>query len=358
MPDSNTPDTNPMLDIINASVGYQQQTLIKAINFQLTHNEIGCLLGPSGCGKSTLLRCIAGFETLISGEIKLAAKTLDNTQTIQAAEKRPIGMMFQDNALFPHLSALKNVTFGLHHLSKDTAKAQAMTWLDRVGLADKAQSLPHELSGGEQQRVALARAIAPQPKLVLLDEPFSSLDADLREFLSREVRDILKTEKITALLVTHDQDEAFAMADKIGVIQAGTLQQWDSAYNLYHQPISPHVANFIGHGSFIRGQIIANGKIRTALGEIALTTQQTLSNTLPGQTVKALLRPDHLQFDDDKLHNAEVIAKWFKGGKHLYELKLTSGEIVLALAPSHHNYPIGHTSCLSPKVSSVVAYSA
>ena len=199
--------------------------------------EIGCLLGSSGCGKSTVLRAICGFEPVKSGEILLRDKVVSSTSINLPPSQRRIGMVFQDFALFPHLNVLENVTFGLQSLPNQERSALAMDWLKRVALADKANAYPHELSGGQQQRVALARAMAPGPDLILLDEPFSSLDIELRERLAGEMRDILKANNITALLVTHDQFEAFAIADKIGVMAEGKVLQWDMPYELYHQPI-------------------------------------------------------------------------------------------------------------------------
>ena len=219
-----------------------------SVSFSLERGGIACLVGPSGCGKTTILRCIAGFERITDGEILLNGVVLSGLRTRVAPEKRRFGMVFQDYALFPHLTVADNVAFGLHGLNARTRRARVAEVLAAVGLEGMERAWPHELSGGQQQRVALARALAPKPHLLLLDEPFSNLDAELRERLAREVREILKASDITAILVTHDQREAFAVADEIGILQRGHIEQWDSPYNLYHWPASRFVASFRRRG--------------------------------------------------------------------------------------------------------------
>ena len=199
--------------------------VVKDLSFSLPKADIACLLGPSGCGKSTVLRAICGFEPLQAGEIKIYDKTVSSKSIFISPAERKVGMVFQDFALFPHLTVLENVIFGLRTGAPVERNKVGLQWLKRVSLADKAQAYPHELSGGQQQRVALARAMAPEPDLILLDEPFSNLDIDLRERLATEMRDILKANNVTALLVTHDQFEAFAIADHIGVMNDGKIIQ-------------------------------------------------------------------------------------------------------------------------------------
>ena len=219
--------------------------VVRDFSLDLACGEIGCLLGASGCGKSTVLRAIAGFEPVRSGSISLDGLLISSPACVVAPELRRIGMMFQDYALFPHLTVLQNVAFGLRRQDKATQKARVEEMLELVALADAGSSYPHELSGGQQQRVALARALAPAPDLLLLDEPFSNLDVDTREHLAFEVRDILRATGHTALLVTHNQAEAFALADKIGIMSAGAIRQWDSPYNLRHHPQDDFVRDFI-----------------------------------------------------------------------------------------------------------------
>ncbi|MCX7237258.1 ABC transporter ATP-binding protein [Polynucleobacter sp.] len=310
---------------------------VKGLDLELSQGEIGCLLGSSGCGKSSVLRAICGFEPVKTGEIFLRNKLTGSSKIHTPTNQRRVGMVFQDFALFPHLTALENIAFGIHGLPPAKRDLLAKDWLSRVSLADKANAYPHELSGGQQQRVALARAMAPEPDLILLDEPFSSLDVDLRERLASEMRDILKANNITALLVTHDQHEAFAIADKIGVMKDGKVVQWDAPYELYHKPSTRYVADFIGRGVFIKGTVESNRKIAIELGELDL--DGALGNQV-GDEVDVLLREDDIQHDDDSPILAEVISKTFRGADFLYTLKLSSGIDVYALVPSHHNHAI------------------
>jgi iron(III) transport system ATP-binding protein len=317
--------------------GHSRVSAVKNLDLELHQGEIGCLLGSSGCGKSSVLRAICGFEPVKSGQIDLRNKLVSSHTVHVPTNQRRVGMVFQDFALFPHLTVLENIAFGLQDTPSAERTALAKQWLDRVSLSDKADAYPHELSGGQQQRVALARAMAPEPDLILLDEPFSSLDVDLRERLASEMRDILKANNITALLVTHDQLEAFAIADKIGVMKDGKVTQWDAPYELYHRPSNRYVADFIGRGIFIKGLIKPNNKVAIELGELDLETNL---NDQIGDQVDVLLREDDVQHDDDSLILAEVVSKTFKGADFLYTLKLDSGVTVFALVPSHHNHAI------------------
>ena len=226
--------------------------VVEGLSLQLGRGEIGCLLGASGCGKTTVLRSIAGFEPLQQGGIVLAGRQLAAPQRALPAEQRRVGMMFQDYALFPHLDVAANIGFGLRGLQRAKRKARVQALLQYVGLPGLELRYPHELSGGQQQRVALARALAPAPDLLLLDEPFSNLDVDTRQRLAGELRDLLKAAGTTVLMVTHDQSEAFAMADRIGVMHEGRLLQWSGAQALYQAPQDPFVAGFIGRGALIQ----------------------------------------------------------------------------------------------------------
>lgn len=312
--------------------------IVKGLSFSLPQGNIACLLGPSGCGKSTILRAICGFEPLQAGEIKIHGKLVSSQHIHIPPADRKVGMVFQDFALFPHLTVLENVTFGLREGSMTSRNQTGMQWLERVSLQDKASAYPHELSGGQQQRVALARAMAPEPDLILLDEPFSNLDIDLRERLATEMRDILKTNNVTALLVTHDQFEAFAIADHIGVMNEGKIVQWDSPYDLYHKPNNRYVAEFIGRGVFIQGQTQAGGAVEIELGHLQLDEGEHIS---PGNQIDVLLRADDVQHDDASPMLAEVVRKAFRGADFLYTLKLNSGKEIFAFVPSHHNHAIG-----------------
>ena len=238
-----------LLKLHDVSLAYETpEGLLPVVNhlsLGLEKGHIGCLLGASGCGKTTVLRAIAGFEPLRTGTIHLGPVLLSSVDFQVEPQDRHVGMMFQDYALFPHLTIEKNIGFGLRSWDKDKRAARVRDMLDLVSLADVAKRYPHELSGGQQQRVALARALAPEPELLLLDEPFSNLDVDTRERLAFEVRDILKDTGHTALLVTHNQAEAFAIADRIGVMEKGVIVQWDTPYGLHNQPASAFVADFV-----------------------------------------------------------------------------------------------------------------
>ena len=317
--------------------GHSRVCAVKGLDLELTQGEIGCLLGSSGCGKSSVLRAICGFEPVKTGEIYLRNKLTSSPTHHIPTNQRRVGMVFQDFALFPHLNVIENIAFGIQAVDPSKRAGLARQWLDRVSLSDKADAYPHELSGGQQQRVALARAMAPEPDLILLDEPFSSLDVDLRERLASEMRDILKGNNITALLVTHDQLEAFAIADKIGVMNDGKITQWDAPYDLYHKPSNRYVADFIGRGIFIEGTISQHDKVKIELGELDLDQNH---DNQTGDRVDVLLREDDVQHDDDSPILAEVVSKTFRGADFLYTLKLDSGITVFALVPSHHNHAI------------------
>ncbi len=333
---------------------YGAQRVIRGLSFALEPGIIGCLLGASGCGKTTVLRCLAGFEPVHQGEILLAGKCVSRPGFQVPPEQRGIGMVFQDYALFPHLDVARNVAFGLGHLPADAACRRAAEMLALVGLETQAGVYPHELSGGQQQRVALARALAPAPGLLLLDEPFSNLDVDLRERLSLEVRTILKATGTTAILVTHDQQEAFALADEIGIMRDGAIAQWDSAYNLYHRPVSRFVADFIGQGVFLRGVAADQGRLVCELGELAGE-----GGTPPsGTPMDLLLRPDDIIHDDASPWRAEVFAKAFRGAEFLYTLTLASGTRVMSLVPSHHNHAIGEQIGIRLAIDHVIAFAA
>ena len=328
----------PFLDLTDIEIAYPPRRVIQDLSLRMECADIGCLLGPSGCGKTTLLRAIAGFEPLQWGSIRLEGVELSRPGWTLPPERRRIGMMFQDLALFPHLALADNVAFGLHGWKPAERRARAHDLLRLVGLDDDARRYPHQISGGQQQRVALARALAPRPRLLLLDEPFSSLDVTLREDLAREIRAILLREGIGGLLVSHDQFEAFAFADEIGVLREGRLLQWDSAYNLYHRPANRFVADFIGQGVLLPGRIEAGGRVSTELGEIAGLPPVGCA---PGDAVEVLVRPDDVIHDDASPLNAEVVERAFRGAEFLYTLKLPSGARLLCLAPSHHNHALG-----------------
>lgn len=276
--------------------------VVDGLSLQLGQGEIGCLLGASGCGKTTVLRAIAGFEPLQQGRIVLAGRDLASAKRSLPAEQRRVGLMFQDYALFPHLDVAANVAFGLRALPRAQRQARVRALLQQVGLEGLEARYPHELSGGQQQRVALARALAPSPELLLLDEPFSNLDVDTRQRLAGELRELLKATRTTVLMVTHDQGEAFAMADRIGVMHQGRLLQWDSATVLYRSPADPLVAGFIGRGTVVSAAQLGAGEGRV------------------------LVRPESLRPDPASLLRARVTAVVFRGPGSCGWVELPDGE--------------------------------
>lgn len=341
------------LSIEQVSLKYGGTPVLKSISLRLEKGVIGCLLGPSGCGKTTMLRAIAGFEPIQGGRIRIDQDVVSSVEIQVPPEQRRIGMVFQDYALFPHLNVRGNVSFGIRNMGASPQRQSIKELLDLVGLSGVAERYPHELSGGQQQRVALARALAPNPRLLLMDEPFSNLDVALRERLSVEVRDVLRQRGTTAILVTHNQGEAFAMADWIGIMSDGELLQWDTAYNLYHRPESPSVADFVGEGVLIHGTVVSPGQVNTGLG--MLEGRFTFPCT-DGCPARVLIRPEDIEHDDASPFKAEILEKNFRGPNILYALKLASGERVLSLVPSHHNHAVGDRIGIVARVEDIVLY--
>lgn len=326
------------LTLDNISIRYEQTEVVSNLSLTLEAGEIGCLLGASGCGKSTLLRAISGFNPVSEGSIKLAERLLSDGSFTLPAEQRRVGMVFQDVALFPHLSVGQNIAYGISHLDKAEQKARIIELLKVVGLQGYESRYPNSLSGGQQQRVALARALAPRPDLLLLDEPFSGLDAVLRDSLVEEVRKILIEQKITALFVTHDQMEAFAIADKVALMHQGRIEQIATPYDMYHRPSTPYVADFIGKGYFIPAEVLNTRQINTELG--VLDTCCDIKQE-EGAEVRLLLRPDDVVHDDDSDYLAVITGKQFKGSFFQYDVELSNGRSLVCLASSHHNHALG-----------------
>ena len=335
------------------------QAAVNQVSLRLQPGEMGVLIGPSGCGKTTLLRAIAGLEPVSGGQIQLAHQVISSVHTQVPPEARRMGMVFQDYALFPHLNVQDNIGFGLRHLPKAEKKVRVDEVLDWVALSANARHFPHELSGGQQQRVALARALAPRPQLLLLDEPFSNLDIELRERLALEVRAILKAAQTTALFVTHDQMEAFAVGDVIGVMSEGRLHQWADAYTLYHRPETRFVAEFIGHGVFTSATLSQDERsllVKTALGELTDMSECALPSAYPDGHCDVLLRADDIVHDDDAPVKAQIVRKLFRGSEFLYSLRLASGELLMAHVPSHHDHHIGEWIGIKIQMDHVVTF--
>jgi len=344
------------IEHLSARYPGQPQAAVEGVSLALAAGEIGALIGPSGCGKTTLLRAVAGLERVEAGSIVLGGEAVSDGRLHVPVERRRIGMVFQDYALFPHLNVRGNVAFGLNKLNTDARSQRVDEVLALVGMADMHARYPHQLSGGQQQRVALARALAPRPQLLLLDEPFSNLDADLRARLAHEVREILKAAKTTALFVTHDQLEAFALGDRVGVMQAGRLHQWDTAHAVYHRPATRFVAEFIGQASFTPAEVLSIGATRvmdTALGRWTLPEAACVHGDGP---CELLLRADDIVHDAAAPVKAEVIRRVFRGADFLYTLRLEGGQTVFAQMPSHHNHAPGEWIGIRPELAHIVTF--
>lgn len=326
--------------IDNLYITFGSRKIVDQLSFSLEKGEIACLLGPSGCGKTTVLRSIAGFESPRNGRIVLDDQMLFSENHSLAPHVRHVGMVFQDYALFPHLTVYDNIAFGLKGLSKTAKEQRVYELLELIDLKPYANYYPHQLSGGQQQRVATARALAPKPKLLLLDEPFSNLDADLRTNLAQEIRTLLKAEGITAILVTHDQQEAFAFADKIGVLSDGILQQWDSPENLFHKPCNQKVASFLGKGQWLKALVKDDKTLQSVLGQHQYVLPHGLS---VGAEVKLLVRTHEVLCSDDVEHNATIIQTDFQGEHIRHHIELMNGEKLVADWPCIRKGRVGIT---------------
>jgi iron(III) transport system ATP-binding protein len=336
------------LDGVSKSFGPTRA--VDAVTLAVGGGELFAVLGPSGCGKTTLLRLIAGFDRPQSGEVRVAGRPVAGPGTWVGPERRRIGMVFQDYALFPHLSVRRNVAFGL--LRRE--RRRALSSLELVGLQHKADFYPHELSGGERQRVALARALAPAPDVVLLDEPFSSLDATLRADLRREVDLILREAGGTALLVTHDQEEALSLADRLAVMRDGRIVQVGSPEDVYTLPADRWVAEFVGEVNVLRG--VARGEgVETRLGVFDLPSDHTPGAVTPAArgSVHVAVRPEQLELRTDEHGNAEVMQREFRGHDVLYRLRHETGGRVLVQLPSVQLFEVGDRVFVRPRRAAV-----
>jgi iron(III) transport system ATP-binding protein len=306
---------------------------VQQVDLDLGRGELVAVLGPSGCGKTTLLRLIAGFESPDAGSIAVGGRELAGPGTFVPPESRRIGIVFQDYALFPHLSVEANVAFGLSRREREERERITRTTLELVGLQHKAGNHPHELSGGERQRVALARALAPAPELILLDEPFSSLDATLRAGLRREVELILRDAGATALLVTHDQEEALSLADRLAVMREGRIVQVGAPQEVYGRPANRWTAGFVGEVNVLSGMARGSG-VETELGVFDVGAPAS-------GAVHVAVRPEQLLLRADAGGNAEIVAREFRGHDVLYRLRHEGGRTVLVQLPSLELHEVG-----------------
>jgi iron(III) transport system ATP-binding protein len=309
------------------------------VDLSLERGEIGCLLGPSGSGKTSALRCIAGFESIDSGRIRCGGQLLSAPGLHVPPERRGIGVVFQDHALFPHLTVAGNVEFGLRALPRRDRRQRALELLERVGLAGRAQDWPAELSGGQQQRVAIARALAPGPAVLLLDEPFASLDPSLRERLVPELRALLKAQGTTALAVSHDQHDAFALADRVALLREGRIEQAGTPRELYARPATRFAAAFVGHACFLPALRGPGNRWSSEIGELEDSNPQ--QGIAQGERCELMLRPEDVQLDLAAPLRARVLDSRFRGADVLCTLELPSGRRLLAIAPGDREYPAG-----------------
>jgi iron(III) transport system ATP-binding protein len=325
-------------------------TAIPELTLEIKKGEFFSLLGPSGCGKTTILRLIAGLEKPDKGNIAIGERVVAGSEWVQP-EKRRIGLVFQDYALFPHMTVFKNIAFGLTGCSKNELKKKVIELLNVIGLSNMADRYPHELSGGQQQRVALARALAPSPQVMLLDEPFSNLDADLRMELRTETKRILKESGTTAILVTHDQEEAFSLSDRVGVLNNGRLEQVGTPDEIYHRPITRFVAGFVGRADFVRGRIEGNSVI-SGIGAFPLAGE--IQHGF--QDVDMMIRPDDVDFVIDPKGNASIIEAEFLGAEIIYKISLLDGKVIHSIKSSTKIFSVGSRVSISVDPSHITVF--
>ena len=340
-----------LLSVESLAAAHGVQRVFEGVSFELARGDIAALLGPSGTGKTTLLRVIAGLHPAAAGGLRLRGTDMAG----QPPETRGVGFVFQDLALFPHLDVAANVGFGLSRWSKAERTTRVDELLARTGLEGLGARHPHELSGGQQQRVALARSLAPKPDLLLLDEPLSSLDADLRPKLRDELRALLKTEGTAALLVTHDQDEAFAFADTVGVMLDGHLAQWSPGYELYHRPASAAVARFVGDGRLLPVRWLDADQVESPFGPLAVPRRNGAEAADSGRDGLLLLRPDDIIIGEGETL-ATVADLTFHGAESMHRLRLDDGTELSALAPSHRRFAVGERVRVRPDLAHVVVF--
>tara|TARA_B100001063_G_scaffold179704_1_gene168822 strand:- start:2446 stop:3483 length:1038 start_codon:yes stop_codon:yes gene_type:complete len=324
------------LHLESVKIRLDSKVVLDNVNLIIDTGEIVSLMGSSASGKTSLIRSIAGFHNITSGVIKLDGQVVDDSNRRLDVSKRNVGVIFQDLALFPHLTVRENICFGLNNLKSSQKNKRSEKLENLLNIENISNRYPNQISGGQQQRVAIARAIAPKPNLLLLDEPFSALDYELKDNLMNDIMKLLKSENITAILVTHSAEEAFKMSDKIAFISNKTITQFANPYDIYHRPSSKEIANFFGISSYVKAKITDSSHINCILGNFVGIADRYNK----GDNVDLLIRPDDIIHDDNSLFSAKVTGKTFRGSDFLYELELQDGQKVFCYAPSHHNHQV------------------
>lgn len=321
----------PHVELNGLSKRYPDVTALHDLRLTVKRGEFFSMLGPSGCGKTTTLRLVAGLDCLSEGSIVIDGVLVSSPTYFVPPEKRGVGIVFQDYALFPHMTVYENVAFGLYGSPKATIAKRVGELLSLVGLSSAGPKYPHEMSGGQKQRVALARALAPAPKVMLLDEPFSNLDAELRAALRSETKEILLDSGATVILVTHDQEEAFSLSDRVGLLNGGKLEQVGTPYEIYHHPASRFVADFVGRADYLPARVEGN-LVVSRLGRFAISMPHPSSLT----EGELLIRPDDVFITPDTRGEATITAVRFLGAHALYTLRLDDGSILHSQGLSAH----------------------
>ena len=328
--------SNDKLNLQSVKIALDSKVILDDVNLKIDTGEIVSLMGSSASGKTSLIRSIAGFHNISSGTIQIDGQVVDDSIRRSDVAMRNVGVIFQDLALFPHLTVRENICFGLNNIDSTQQQNRAKKLEDLLDIENITNRYPNQISGGQQQRVAIARAIAPKPNLLLLDEPFSALDYELKDNLMNDIMKLIKSENITAILITHSAEEAFKMSDKIAFISNNTITQFANPYDMYHRPNSKEIANFFGISSYITAKITDSSHINCILGDFVGMVDQYNKD----DKVELLIRPDDIIHDDNSLFSAKVTEKTFRGSDFLYELELKDGQKIFCYAPSHHNHQV------------------